>query len=308
MLLLSRVSMQLRLEGRTSAAALSAADGGGGNEAIAGAEAAPAPRDSAGWRRMEDVPLLTDMRRLYAHSKTCFVAPTPLTVEHLMIALSSVTEADTAALQLANRLFLDCDRYVVLPTRTTYTAFVAICQRNDAMLTAVARLQDAVRQLHIPLDAPLLTALLKGLNESGYTQEALLVLGRTQYVPMTVPLFNAALETLLLSDDALACFSLFEAVVGPAELRPDAETYTLLLLACEQSGQWGRTREILGDMQRRRVKGSAQTLNLLLKGLLKERLTSYAAQLYGTMQRKKVPVWPEIDEAVRHHTKRLTRT
>lgn len=247
---------------------------------------------------MDDVPWLGALRQLYSHQKQCFVAPTALFLEHIMLTVSAVQVANRAAFQLATRLFLDSDQYEVLPTRTTYAAYFSICHVNDAMPFAVARMRDAVVHLCIPPDAGMATALLKGLNELGYIDESVALLARLSEVPMTTALLNVSLEAFVLSAQPEACFSLYESV-KPARLKLNSETYTLLLLACEQSGQWSRVTPILADMQRRRVKGTAQTLNLLLKGLLKEQLNAYARQLYRTMQEKQVTVWPALETGVR---------
>ncbi|XQJ30822.1 kinetoplast ribosomal PPR-repeat containing protein 3, putative [Leishmania guyanensis] len=246
----------------------------------------------------QDVPFLDDMRRLYTHQKRCFISPTPLSLEHLMMALSIVTAPSTTAFHFANRLLLDADKFVLLPTRTTYTAYFTVCHVNNAMQFAMARYTDAVQALQLPVDAPMLTALLKGLNESGYVEEAVALLSRVQHVAVSTPLLNASLETLLLSEQPLSCFSLYDAMQG-SSVKSSAETYTLLLLACEKSQQWSRVTAILAEMQRRRVRGNEQTLNLLLKGLLQERLHSFAAQLYHTMLTKKVPLWPALESGVR---------
>ncbi|KAK7202182.1 kinetoplast ribosomal PPR-repeat containing protein 3 [Novymonas esmeraldas] len=288
MLLFSHASFLRRLEGPRTTTTTPAVDGvlpAGG----AGGAAVPLTP--------HDVPFLDDMRRLYTHQKRCFVSPTSLTLEHLMTALSVVAAPSTAVFHLANRLLLDADKHVVLPTRTTYAAYFGVCHMNNAMQFAIARYTDAVHALQLPVDAPMLTALLKGLNESGYVEEAVALLTGVQHVVVSTPLLNAALETLLLSEQALSCFSLYAAMAGSA-VRPNAETFTLLLLACEKSAQWGRVTEILSDMQRRRVRGSEQTLNLLLKGLLQQRLHSFAGQLHRTMVEKRVPVWKALEEGV----------
>ncbi|GET88112.1 hypothetical protein, conserved [Leishmania tarentolae] len=292
MLLYSHASFLRRLEGPTKqmessahdAARLAARSSGGDTAAM---QLTP-----------HDVPFLDDMRRLYSHQKRCFISPTPLSLEHLMTALSIIAAPNTTVFHLANRLLLDADKFVLLPTRTTYTAYFIVCHVNNAMQFAMARYTDAVQALQLPVDAPMLTALLKGLNESGYVEEAVSLLSRMQYVTVSTPLLNASLETLLLSEQALSCFSLYDAMRG-SSLKPNAETYTLLLLACEKSQQWGRVTAILADMQRRRVRGNGQTLNMLLKGLLQERLHSFAVQLYQTMLSKKVPLWPALESGVR---------
>lgn len=288
MLLYSQASYLRRLEGPSRG-------GGGGGGDMAQLAAGP---QAAATLTAQDIPFLAEMRRLYTHQKRCFVSPTPLMLEHVMTTLSVVADANTSVFHLANRLLLDADKFVVLPTRTTYTAFFKVCQVNNAMTFALARYTDALQALQLPVDAPMLTALLKGLNESGYIEEAVALLARVEHVPVSTPLLNASLETLLLSEQALACFSLYDAL-NASSTKPNAETYTLLLLACEKSGQWGRVTSILSDMQRRRVRGDAQTLNLLLKGLLQERLHSFARQLYQTMQLKQVPVWPALESGVK---------
>lgn len=251
--------------------------------------------DGAG--TLHSIPFLGDMRRLYAYQKQHFVSPTPLLLEHLMATTSAATVPHSDSFHLANRLLLDADRYVVLPTRATYTCFFTICQLHHAMVFALARFKDAVVQLDVSADAAMLTALLKGLNHCGHVDEAVALLSRIKEVGMTTPLMNAALETLLLSSRASSCFSLHQAM-RDADVKADADTYTLLLLACEKTGQWSRVTAVLADMQRRRVRGNRQTLNLLLKGLLQERLSSYAVQLYGTMREKQVEVWPALEAGV----------
>lgn len=72
----------------------------------------------------------------------------------------------------------------------------------------------------------------------------------------------------MLSQQPQACFAAFRAVATQAQLSLNADTYTLLLLACEQSGNWHEVTFVLSDMQQRRVRGNTQTLNLLLKGLM----------------------------------------
>lgn len=289
MMLLGQASLRLRLQGRTREAPQ-------GGPLLEGAEETVDRRPAA--VALPSVPFFEDMRLLYARQKASFAAPTPLTVEYLMTACSAVTEPNRSVFHLANRLLLDCDKFVVLPTRTAYAAFFAVCRANNAVVPfAVARLKDAVTALHVSLDAPMATELLRGLNEGGYVEEAVALLARLEGVPLTTPLLNASLETLLLSREARSCFSAYESVRA-ASLKPDADTYTLLLLACEQSGDWGRVTRVLAEMQQRKVRGNAQTLNLLLKGLLVRRLTAYALQLHRTMKDKKVEVWPALEHGV----------
>ncbi|KAG5480360.1 hypothetical protein LSCM4_06126 [Leishmania orientalis] len=292
MLLYSHASFLRRLEGPVKRHAGSTHDAARLAARYMGADTAALPRTP------QDVPFLDDMRRLYSHQKRCFISPTPLSLEHLMVTLSVIAAPSTTVFHVANRLLLDADKFVVLPTRTTYAAYFTVCHVNNAMQFALARYTDAVQALQLPADAPMLTALLKGLNESGYVEEAVALLSRMQHVAVSTPLLNASLETLLLSEQALSCFSLYDAMCG-SSLKPNAETYTLLLLACEKSQQWSRVTAILADMQRRRVRGNEQTLNLLLKGLLQERLHSFAAQLYDTMLVKKVPLWPALESGAR---------
>lgn len=212
------------------------------------------------------------------------------------------------AFHLAQRVLLDCDRYLVLPTPTLVTAYIRVCSIHNAMHYAVAQLRHLMKGLNVAMDADMATALIQGLTLSGQVEEALAILARMQKVPVSIRLVHAAMETLLLSTDPLACFSVYHACMGSArpsahrrqrrigQLRPTAETFTLLLLACEQSGQWGggRIRMISQEMKRFRVKGSTPCLNLLLKGLLKEERLQTAAALMARMQEKKVLVWPDL--------------
>ncbi|KAH8611896.1 kinetoplast ribosomal PPR repeat [Trypanosoma vivax] len=242
----------------------------------------------------DDVPFLPPLKRLYMHIRQTHVAPTSLFLEYMMTTLAAVLVPNSHTFHLANRLLLDADKYVVLPTRTTYAAFFTICALHNAMPFAVARYKDAVVNLHISVDSTMVAALLEGLVQNGLVEEAVLLLARLKHVPLDVHLLNRSLEVLLLSKQPQAAFSAFEAVKA-SPVRPTAETYTLLLLACERSGLWCQTTAILSDMQTRRVKGDAKTLNMLLKGLLMERLNDYARQLYETMVCNKVEVWAALE-------------
>ncbi|KAF5221351.1 hypothetical protein ECC02_005593 [Trypanosoma cruzi] len=247
---------------------------------------------------VDAVPFLPAMKRLYFHARQTHVSPTPLVLECLMTTLAAVTSPDSSVFHFSNRLLLDADKYVVLPTRTTYAAFFTICSLHNAMSFAMARFKDAVVELHISVDATMATALLKGLCQNGLVEEALALLARIEHVPLDIQFLNASMEVLLLSAQPQACFSAFDAMQS-CPVQPNSETYALLLLACERSGLWCRTTAILADMQKRRVKGDTKTLNLLLKGLLMERLHSYAKQLYGTMVKKHVEVWPALESQMR---------
>lgn len=282
---------------------------------------------------VSDFPYLSEMQQLYTYEKQHAVAPTPHMMELLMISLATVPasaeedeERDRTAMprrffeqkfpssfafHLAQRVLLDCDRYIVLPTPTLITAYIKICSIHNAMHYAVAQLRHLMKGLNIPMDADIATSLVKGLTLSGQVEEALAVLSRMQKIPVSIGLVHAAMETFLLSEDPLACFSLYHSCIRggqlqdprrrgarrhAAYLQPTAETFTLLLLACEQSGQWGggRMNMISQEMKRFRVKGSTACLNLLLKGLLKEERLQTAAALMIRMKEKNVLVWPDL--------------
>lgn len=212
------------------------------------------------------------------------------------------------AFHLAQRILLDCDRYVVLPTSTLLAGYIKICSMHDAMYYAVAQLRHVMKGLNVALDADSATELLQGLTRSGQVEEALAILARMEKIPMTIRFVHTVMETLLHSSDPLACFSVYHASVGSrlsspdrrlrrlASLRPTSETFALLLLACEQSGEWGggRLNWITQEMKRFHVKGSTPCLNLLLKGLLKEERLESAAALMTRMQEKEVLVWPDL--------------
>lgn len=212
------------------------------------------------------------------------------------------------AFHLAQRILLDCDRYVVLPTSTLLTAYIKICSTHDAMHYAVAQLRHVMKGLNVALDADSASELLQGLTRSGQVEEALAVLARMAKVPVTIRFIHTAMETFLHSSDPLACFTVYHASFGAhpsspdrrqrrmASLRPTSETFALLLLACEQSGEWGggRLNMITQEMKRFHVKGSTTCLNLLLKGLLKEERLDSAAALMTRMQEKEVLVWLDL--------------
>lgn len=255
---------------------------------------------------MQTMPFLTEMRQLYAHQKRMFVAPTSVMLESLMLTLSAVgasaidgESSDRRPLfHLAQRILLDADRFVVLPSRTTLTAFILICEKHNAMTVAVAQVRHAVKSLGIPLDASMTAALVRGLTHCGLVEESIAVLAMLGKVPVSVELLNAGLETLVLTPDPLGSFSLYKSCVGDSDLTPNAETFSMLLLACEQAGQWGPTSWLMREMQRYRVKGSPMCLNLLLKGLLRGGKYNASTALYETMRKKGVKVWPALQRAV----------
>eukprot|EP00796_Vickermania_ingenoplastis_P012926 gene12926-8783_t len=247
----------------------------------------------------ENMPYLSAMRKLYTHQKQHYVAP-PLQMEQLMVTLSAVPAAQQASsnrdapqrdavagggsrrwrrvsaageepFHLAQRLMIDAYRYVVLPSRTMLTAYIHVCRHHNRMAIALMEVRQALLNLSITLDASMAAA----------------------------SLVNACLEALVLSPDPLAAFSTYEACFGRggARLRPNAESFTLLLLAMDQTGYWGPVRWIAGEMKRYQVRGTPTCLNLLLKGL-KEELNRNAAELHGVMRVKQVPVWPALEEGL----------
>jgi hypothetical protein len=175
------------------------------------------------------------------------------------------------------------------------------------MTHAIARFSDALSKLFVQPDAGMATQLLTGLNQNGLVEEAVALLGRLESIPLDTPMANAVLETLLLSSDAASCFSAFD-VIKRAPVALSSETFTLLLLACEKTGEWSRVTSILTDMQKLRVRGSPHCLNLLLKGLLKAELQEYAEQLFVAMDRKGIPVWEVLQPHIPDNLKRINRS
>lgn len=237
------------------------------------------------------------MRSTYLYLRSTFTAPTPSIMEHVMRSLALSGRNDKRTFHFANRILLDADKYVCLPTRTTYASFFDVCNKCEKMDFAVSRYADALDRLHIEPDCGMATSLLKGLNENGLVEEAVAFLSRMERIDADILFINTSLETLLLSDDPRALFSVYDSI-SEANLIPSSETFALLLLACERIGDWGPTTRLLSDMQRFKVRGSSQCLNLFLKGLLQQKLRSYAEQLYVTMKTKGVEVWPSLEDAM----------
>lgn len=236
------------------------------------------------------------MKEAYFHMRSGFTAPTPQIMESLMGALALSGATDQPTVHLAHRILLDADRYVTLPTRTTYAAYFDICNRCEIMHFAVKRFADAIDNLFIEPDAAMATALLRGLHENGLVEEAIAMLARMQRIDADVQFLNASMETLLLSQDARAVLASYEAVVKEKRsIVPSSDTFTLMLLACERLADWTPVRNILSEMQLHRVKGDAQCLNLLLKGLLLQKMNTFAHQLYLTMRLKRIDVWPAVE-------------
>eukprot|EP00796_Vickermania_ingenoplastis_P012937 gene12937-8793_t len=307
---------------------LSEVSGSSGVELHSGL-AGPPPGAAPQAYTFENMPYLSAMRKLYTHQKQHYVAPTSLQMEQLMVTLSAVPAAQQASsnrdapqrdavagggsrrwrrvsaageepFHLAQRLMIDAYRYVVLPSRTMLTAYIHVCRHHNRMAIALMEVRQALLNLSITLDASMAAALLRGLTSCGQLEEALTIMGRMHRIPLSTELVNACLEALVLSPDPLAAFSTYEACFGRggARLRPNAESFTLLLLAMDQTGYWGPVRWIAGEMKRYQVRGTPTCLNLLLKGLLKEELNRNAAELHGVMRVKQVPVWPALEEGL----------
>jgi hypothetical protein len=260
------------------------------------------------------------MKESYFHMRSGFTAPTAQVMEAMMGALALSGATDQPTVHLAHRILLDADRFVTLPTRTTYAAYFDICNRCELMHFAVKRFADAIDKLYIEPDAAMATALLRGLHENGLVEEAVAMLARMERIDADVQFLNVSMETLLLSNDARAVLASYDAVItSKNSILPSSETFTLMLLACERLADWTPVRRILSEMQNHKVKGDAQCLNLLLKGLLLEKMNTFAHQLYLTMRLKRIDVWPAVEAALpttiknavvtlsRKRLKRLTR-
>lgn len=266
---------------------------------------APLPANAAGEGKLQTVELQQQryfefMKRSYFHMRATFTAPSSQILEHFMVAIALQGADDKATLHLATRLLLDCDKFVTLPTRTTLAAYFDVCNRCQAMDLAVNRFADAIDRLQLEPDTGMATSLIRGLNQNGLVEEAVSMLARLQHVEMDVTLLNATMETLLLSQDPQAVFAAYSGVAldRSSNVQPSSETFVLLLLACERLGDWSRTKQILSDVQRLGIRGSASLLNLLLKGLAHEKMSSYAEQLYLTMRLKGVDVWPSLENVM----------
>ena len=247
---------------------------------------------------------LVPMKDTYLYLRSTLASPTPMIIEIMMLMLSRTDIPNKSHASFAHLLLLDCDRYVCLPSRTTYAAYFDICNKNELMHFAVARYSDAIDKMHLEPDTGMVHGLLRGLNQNGLVEEAVAFLARVKEVQLDVDLLNSVLETLLMSSDPRACFSAFSAA-SSAPILPTAETFTLLLLACDRTADWRMIRTILSTMQRRRIQGTSTCLNLLLKGLLHERLDEYAHQLFRTMTCKGVKVWPALYDAMPDKVRQL---
>lgn len=280
------------------------------------------------------------LSKLYYHQKSTFTSPTPMTVEMFMKAIHQNTLSKGASVlddgmlgvarlgdgggsgvkrmwwyNQAHLLLKDCDKYVVLPTRGTYSAYFGLCAHYGDMSTALRRFIDSQEKMGLSSNPAMVAAIVSGLVSNGHNEEALRLIGRCSSVRMSIDLFNSILEALLLSRDATACFTAYDAIClgggkssanGAIQGRPfttygiipSAQTFSLLLLAMQKSGEWSGTTALLGQMQRAQIKGDATTLNLMLKGLLVNKLSSYANQLHRVMIKKGVSVWPDLDTAL----------
>jgi hypothetical protein len=251
---------------------------------------------------IRDWPFYEHMLRLYHYGRGLHVEPSAAVIEQLMVTTATLTTAlgpTERMLHVAVRLMQDSDRYCVLPSRTTFAAFFDVCGANDLMDVAIRRFADAQDNLYLPPDSPMCASILTGLTRNNQIGEAVAFMARIQSVPVDVRLLNASLEALVLSPDPSSVFAAYSAAVEEQAVLPDTTTFTLLLTACQRMDQWDKSRFVLGEMQRLRIRGDEATLNLLLKGLMLANLTDYARILFGAMRERKVTIWPAMQEAAK---------
>lgn len=250
---------------------------------------------------LSDWPFYEHVVRLYYLMRGNFVSPLPSTVENVMLATSvqsALHGKSDRRFQLALLLLDDCDRHCVLPSRVALTSFIDVCAFNGHMEAAVRRIGDAKHVYFIAPDSQMCTAVLRGFARNNMIHEAVLFLSCLDAVPVDANFLNAALEPLSLSDEPQSAFAAYRAACESSSLlRPTSETYRHLLVACQRMQHWEQTNFILAEMQRFRVRGSPETLNLLAKGLLIAGYRDYARVLFSAMRAKAIPLWPEVDEA-----------
>jgi len=258
-------------------------------------------------------PFLRSMISLYCYCRSTMASPTPAMMECVMQQLALVQGSGAMARRFvlfADQLFADSEKYVFPPTPGCYAAYFTLCNRHERMHVALTRYADAVTQLHIEPSTLMIQALLAGLNQNGLVDEAVMLIGRIHGVVVDAALMNTILETFLLANDPTSCFAAFEACKGGPAL-PTSETYATLLLVCEKTNNWAPTRSLLASIQEYKVRCNAECLNLLLKGLLNEKLSSFAHQLVKAMHRRGVEVWPALQSAMnnwKQSKRRIHRT
>eukprot|EP00758_Cryptobia_borreli_P004417 Tbor_TRINITY_DN4360_c0_g1::TRINITY_DN4360_c0_g1_i1::g.7841::m.7841 len=202
----------------------------------------------------------------------------------------------------AHRIIADSERFAVLFSRKTYVMYFDLCAHFDDMGTALWRLSHIQERLNITPSPQMLCSVQRGLLKNGNVEEALMFVGKISKVELTLPLLNSTLEIFLMSSDPRACFTVMESIRENTDsmysVTPNEETFSLLLLACESMNEWSEAPRLLREMQVLKIRGDITCLNLMLKGLLKNGLNEYAFQLRRVMIKKKIQVWPQLDEGV----------
>lgn len=245
-------------------------------------------------------PYIDIMIALYEHSGKTFNAPSAAMMEGVMLAIryTAGNRRHPRYFSIATRLFLQSDQWFLLPSRATYASYFDLCAVHGEMGMALRRLVDAKEKLFVAPSAAMCRAIIEGLITNAMVPEATAFASRISEVPLDIFLLDAILEAVVLSEDPMAAFSIYDSACGSGVI-PSTDTFALLLAACERSSQWEfGARKVLHEMQRLKVRGDPFTLNLLLKGLLLAGLTQYAKQLYLAMCTKGVNVWPQLVDDV----------
>eukprot|EP00760_Papus_ankaliazontas_P013048 PhM_4_TR15635/c0_g1_i1/m.78247 len=234
---------------------------------------------------------------MYHYMKGTFAAPSQKILEYLMCALARFRIPSAQNESRAHKLLLDSEKFTVMPTRATYTAYFDVCGTNNVMHIAVARFVDVRQKLGMQPDEGMCTVMIRGLVKNGQVEEAVAFISNMYAVPVDVFLMDAVLEALAQSRDPMAAFTAYRSMLGSG-VTPSAYTFWYMMLACEKSDLWDETPFVLEQMHRLGIRGNAATLNLVIKGLLTLKQTELAHKMYLAMKRKRLEVWEALENAM----------
>lgn len=239
-----------------------------------------------------EAPLLDLIWRVYRYMIDSGTDPTPKVIQHVMMLLERVRMRNIEVEAKAHALMLDSDRFKLMPTEYTLTAYFSICAANECMHLAVARYTDARTRLQMAPTPSMCATIIRGLLKSGQNEEAMQFVQSLDSVAITDHLLNAVLQAARLSPDPSSVFTIFRSIRGSG-LPPSFETISILLEVCFDTGSYSEVPYILHLMKKYGVRGDERYSNKLLVALWRHGNPALAHRFQASMEKHGVRVYYE---------------
>ena len=239
------------------------------------------------------ITMLDELWVMYTYALDSGVDPTSKMIRNVMriLSLSATTDADVEA--KAHKLMLDSDKFKLIPSPTTLSAYYTVCGTNNAMHIAVARLADAKARLEVFPNTDAVRAIINGFRRNGQPDKGLSFLSTVSNVPVTMPLWAEVVHTAKESSNPLSALTFYRAL-QQTELRPDARILSSLLVAMERAEDYSEAKYVLSEVMKHRVRLKQHELNRLLRSLeLNGGLDREFCRLFATMEKTGTKIFYE---------------